>query len=515
MVSKFSDVKDQELMSLLSNNNLAAWSELINRYSRLVYAIAFQVLKNDSDSEDAVQNSFIRLKAYANKFDCNQPLTPWLSRIACSEAIRIYKKKKYKEKNDTLIIKTRENEKQSDLKTIIDVAEQKEMIGIVNQALNLLPEVNRMALTLYYAGGLSQTEIAQELGLSQVSISAKIKTGLEKVKFYLNQYGVQTTITLLPQLIKESFLAVEIPKQFVQKLMNNIPNETHSPDNSTELSASTKPITSKSFILWSIYIAGVTLISLLALTNFIQKNNQPNNNSFNTTKVLSKVFKPVNTTHYTPFYYGRGKTPKDIDIPDVLVDGLVQYRGGDKKWSFQNDKKGSSFTRTDLHRTNDVNGFYLNSIYDEPAMFKGTIKVSDKNGLFGFIVCSTEKNNDTNKSGELGLVEHTLSKTHYIEIANFPVVSEGEYDFKVFIWKHNDRWHSATIVTDNILKTESIFSGTLKHNQMAFQFGVFSNCILRCNNFVFCNLGHTWDHESEEILKKLYKNLDKKSIGKN
>ena len=119
---EISKVGDQELMRQIASNDLEAWSELVKRYSNLVYSIAYQVLKNNSDTEDAMQDTFISLKIYANKYDNTQELKPWLSRVAANQAIRIYKKRKKNNHKESNWMKTKSlSEDSQKLDVIYDI----------------------------------------------------------------------------------------------------------------------------------------------------------------------------------------------------------------------------------------------------------------------------------------------------------------------------------------------------------------------------------------------------------
>lgn len=189
-----SQIEDQKLMQSLVAENLGAWADIVNRYGHFVYTIAYRVLNNSSDTDDAVQNTFVRLKKYSGTFDPSQSLKPWLSQIASGEAIRIYNKNKNINKKESRRMEPQNYPAPSPKKDVSEMAAQKEVEAMVKNAIALLPESSRNAITLYYLGGMSQTEIAKKLGLSQFSISEKIKLGLEKVKLHLKNAGVHAPI---------------------------------------------------------------------------------------------------------------------------------------------------------------------------------------------------------------------------------------------------------------------------------------------------------------------------------
>jgi RNA polymerase sigma-70 factor, ECF subfamily len=59
-----------------------AFDELVGRHQQAVYNVAYRVLGNVHDAEDAAQDTFIRAYKFMDKFDDSRPLAPWLKRIA-------------------------------------------------------------------------------------------------------------------------------------------------------------------------------------------------------------------------------------------------------------------------------------------------------------------------------------------------------------------------------------------------------------------------------------------------
>src|SRR5437762_14253916 len=55
---------------------------LVRDYSRLVYRIAYAVLRRHHDAEDATQETFMRVLRYSSKLASVEDLKPWLARIA-------------------------------------------------------------------------------------------------------------------------------------------------------------------------------------------------------------------------------------------------------------------------------------------------------------------------------------------------------------------------------------------------------------------------------------------------
>lgn len=92
-MKKINEEELKELFIELKNDNKIVFEKLYNKYNKLVYGIAFSILKNKEDSEDVVQN--VMSKLY-NLDKSKLPIykeTSWLYTVTKNEAISIIRKK--------------------------------------------------------------------------------------------------------------------------------------------------------------------------------------------------------------------------------------------------------------------------------------------------------------------------------------------------------------------------------------------------------------------------------------
>lgn len=62
---------------------------LIERYQKHLYAIAFNICRNQQDAEDVVQDTFIQYHTYKKEFDTEEHIRAWLIRVAVIKAKNI------------------------------------------------------------------------------------------------------------------------------------------------------------------------------------------------------------------------------------------------------------------------------------------------------------------------------------------------------------------------------------------------------------------------------------------
>src|SRR6476661_10737858 len=87
-----STLSDSELVSRCRAGDQQAWSELVERFSRYVYAIAVQAFRlPEADAEDVFQEVFARAYEHLDKLRDDAALKPWLAQLTrrlCIDRLR-------------------------------------------------------------------------------------------------------------------------------------------------------------------------------------------------------------------------------------------------------------------------------------------------------------------------------------------------------------------------------------------------------------------------------------------
>ena len=76
-----SSASESELARRAASGDQAAFAEIVRLHQQAVYNVAYRMLGNTHDAEDAVQEAFIRSYRFFDRFDVDRPLAPWLKRI--------------------------------------------------------------------------------------------------------------------------------------------------------------------------------------------------------------------------------------------------------------------------------------------------------------------------------------------------------------------------------------------------------------------------------------------------
>ena len=489
-----SQVSDQELMRSISADDLTAWSELVTRYGKLVYSIAYQILKNNSDAEDAVQDTFISLKIYANRFDETQQLIPWLSRVAASQAIKVYKKKRNFKTKESIRMEAHKDSSDSHSKDVAEIMEKKEVEIMVKKAIDMLPETSRVALTLYYAGGMNQTEIAKELGLSQFSISEKINIGLEKVKSYLKKAGVHASIVISPQLIKESLVSTQPPSELLLKLTSQLPSKSqvvHAASKSVKVGVVAAK--SKTYLLIAQLLLGITVCSLAGYFYWASKvDKKIIENSIETINETDKKFKPLDYSGYIPFNFIVNKNQK---IGGQLVNS------NKVNWEIKDISNNQKAIIRKSSEAGFEDGLYLKNFFKNGCEFRGIIKTESVKCNFHFAMSTPELSHAANEALSQDIF---ISSSYTGQTMLIHPVANSLYTFKLYVWPDDNKWKAICLIycDGKRLKEQDYFSW-LNYNIKEFVIGFFTDSIVECQNFEYRELASHWSPLEDPDIKDI------------
>ena len=159
-----------------------AMNTLYERYSNVVYAVAVRIIGQTADAEDVVVDSFWQVWQQAGSYDASRgQLRAWIVTIARSRALdrlRALRRTPTVSSDDDLInlpdARATDNPEQDALGA--------EQSALIHQALATLPREQREALALAYYRGLSQAEIAEQLGQPLGTIKTRIRLGMMKLR---------------------------------------------------------------------------------------------------------------------------------------------------------------------------------------------------------------------------------------------------------------------------------------------------------------------------------------------
>jgi len=91
--AKLTETQDHLLVEEAINGSAAAFGVLFDRYERRVLRVAWRVLRNHEDAEDAAQQAFEHAYVHLRGFQQQSRFSTWLSRIAINDALMLLRKR--------------------------------------------------------------------------------------------------------------------------------------------------------------------------------------------------------------------------------------------------------------------------------------------------------------------------------------------------------------------------------------------------------------------------------------
>ena len=141
--------------------------DIYNRQVDTVYRICFSFMKTRADTEDMVQEAFLRLMSNGTVFQSEKHEKAWLIVTAsnvCKDALR------------------RSWRKHTSIEELPEIAQEGPEWNPVLEAILALPRDQKTAVYMYYYEGYSSAEIAQALGCRQGTVRSRLSRARQALK---------------------------------------------------------------------------------------------------------------------------------------------------------------------------------------------------------------------------------------------------------------------------------------------------------------------------------------------
>jgi len=176
---------DQELIERLRKGDKNAFREVYARYSQVVFNLAFRMLRSREEAEEVVQEIFLQVWNKADSYDAGRgAISTWIVNIARSRSIDKLRTLGYRDQT-TELIEDRMNSK-SDFSRIIE--DREESRKVIREALDSLPENQRIAIEMVFFEGLTHIEAAERLNEPVGTIKTRIRLGVSKLREKIAPY---------------------------------------------------------------------------------------------------------------------------------------------------------------------------------------------------------------------------------------------------------------------------------------------------------------------------------------
>ena len=181
---------DAELVRRVLARDADAFRTIMQRYNRRLYRIARSVLRNSTEAEDVVQEAYISAFTHLASYRAESSLAAWLSRITMNEALGRLRHR-YPTVDITVLDQTRTEAEVLQFPLIAQndpeqIMAQRQILQLVEQATDDLPEVYRLVFVTRVIEGMSVEETADLLGIKPETVKTRLHRARQLVRDQLD-----------------------------------------------------------------------------------------------------------------------------------------------------------------------------------------------------------------------------------------------------------------------------------------------------------------------------------------
>jgi RNA polymerase sigma-70 factor (ECF subfamily) len=173
------DASDAELAALAAGGDVAAFETIMRRHNRLLFRTARSILKNDDDTEDALQEGYLRAWRSFAGFRAEAKVSTWLVRIVVNEALgRLRRRGAQVIPMDAAIDVDEPQDDESGAEDDADreperIAMRGELRVLMEKRIDTLPDVFRTVFMLRAVEELSVEETAAALEIPETTVRTR------------------------------------------------------------------------------------------------------------------------------------------------------------------------------------------------------------------------------------------------------------------------------------------------------------------------------------------------------
>ena len=184
ILSSQAPVTDEALVPRILAGETALFELIMRRHNQRLYRAARAILNDDAEAEDVMQETYVRAFAHLAQFRGDALLSTWLTRIAAHEAFaRVRQRRRLAalppDDNDVETLPMADRPKPADPER---EANNAELRGLLERAIDELPEMYRTVFVLREVEGLSTATTAECLGVSEEVVKTRLSRARARLR---------------------------------------------------------------------------------------------------------------------------------------------------------------------------------------------------------------------------------------------------------------------------------------------------------------------------------------------
>ncbi len=186
---------DEQMVERALSGDPEAFGEIVRRWERRIFALAFGMLGREEDARDATQETFLAAFHNLRGFRGEAKVSSWLHRIAVNQCIT--RQRRAKVRSETAL----EDEAEKNVAVFISpadvspalIVENREQSIAVRRAVSALPSDLRQVVVMKEFEELTFQEISEVLGVPLSTVKSRLYTALRQLQMRLHKFGTEPT----------------------------------------------------------------------------------------------------------------------------------------------------------------------------------------------------------------------------------------------------------------------------------------------------------------------------------
>ena len=182
---------DEELVARSQSGDVESFNELILRWERPIYALAYRVIGREEEARDVCQEAFLRAFRALPGFKGQAKFSSWLYRITlnlCRDWIRRQRRAPVSQLPEDVDLAEMAASR-GPVESIEDLVARRELSAVVEEAMARLPDEQRTAIILKEYHGMTFQEIAELQGCPLSTVKTRLYQGLSVLRRQLEKNG--------------------------------------------------------------------------------------------------------------------------------------------------------------------------------------------------------------------------------------------------------------------------------------------------------------------------------------
>jgi RNA polymerase sigma-70 factor (ECF subfamily) len=192
------EITDAQAVNEVIRGNREMFEVIVRRYNTQLYRVGMAYLRNHAQTEDAMQNAYLKAFQHLERFRGNSAFATWLTRIMINECLMIIRSGKRCVMENIDDEDFRATHESLAFAPVSDPLRREEIKAVLEQAVSSLPQMHRAVYLLREVQQLSTAETAECLGLTKENVKVCLHRARDGLKSRLLQSAAAVEIFNYP-----------------------------------------------------------------------------------------------------------------------------------------------------------------------------------------------------------------------------------------------------------------------------------------------------------------------------